>query len=343
MAVTEATQAELAQIRAEVNAALDARRIAATAQWEASWGRMADRLGAWADAWAEIAEEALKRGRNPYRQANLHLMRQLAEDELRGNLDVIGRLDRETLGRLVVQAEGHAARLAGSQIPRASRGALPWLPTAPDAMAAVVDRTTQQITARHYYLSQSAKAAVRSALRVGMAAGDNPRRVARDMIRRTEGAFNGGLWRAEVIARTELLDAHRAAAQQAELANRDVLSGWQWLAELTARTCPACLGMNGSEHPVEEAGPLDHQCGRCSRVPLVRPLKELGIGGPEPASVVQDSEAWLKAQSPEVQREILGPKRYEAYQAGKFPRERWAQRHSTEGWRDSYRVGKPEA
>ena len=343
MTVTAETMAVLAQQRAEIDAILDARRLAALAQWEASWGRMQDELTSWADAWAEIAEAQLAGGRNPYRLVNLRAMRELAEDELRGNLDVATRLDREGLGRLTMTAGQHAAQLAGSQLPRTSRGAIAWLPTNPAALEAIVKRATQQITARHYFLSREATRSVRSALRLGMAAGDNPRTVARDMIRRTEGVFNGGLARAEVIARTELLDGYRNATNQAYAANRDVLDGWQWLAELSERTCPACLSMNGTMWPVDEPGPMDHHCGRCTSVPVIKPLNQLGIGGPEPRSAVPDSLGWFKAQPEAVQRQIMGPGRYDAWLAGRFPPERWAQRVETDGWRDAFHVGKPAA
>jgi SPP1 gp7 family putative phage head morphogenesis protein len=343
MTVTRDTMEELARQRAEIDAILDSRRIAATAQWEASWGRMQDELTSWADAWADIAEAQLRAGRNPYRLVNLRAMRQVAEDELRGNLDVATRLDREGLGRLTMTAGQHAAQLAGSQLPRTSRGAIAWLPTNPAALEAIVKRATQQITARHYYLSREATRSVRSALRLGMAAGDNPRTVARDMIRRTEGVFNGGLARAEVIARTELLDGYRNATNQAYVANRDVLDGWQWLAELSERTCPACLSMNGTMWPVNEPGPMDHHCGRCTSVPVIKPLNQLGIGGPEPRSAVPDSLGWFKSQPEAVQRQIMGPGRYDAWLAGRFPPERWAQRVETDGWRDAFHVGKPAA
>lgn len=343
MTVTRDTMEELARQRAEIDAILDSRRIAATAQWEASWGRMQDELTSWADAWADIAEAQLRAGRNPYRLVNLRAMRQVAEDELRGNLDVATRLDREGLGRLTMTAGQHAAQLAGSQLPRTSRGAIAWLPTNPAALEAIVKRATQQITARHYFLSQSATRSVKSALRLGMAAGDNPRTVARDMIRRTEGVFNGGLARAEVIARTELLDGYRNATNQAYVANRDVLDGWQWLAELSERTCPACLSMNGTMWPVNEPGPMDHHCGRCTSVPVIKPLNQLGIGGPEPRSAVPDSLGWFKSQPEAVQRQIMGPGRYDAWLAGRFPPERWAQRVETDGWRDAFHVGKPAA
>lgn len=343
MTVSRETAAELARQRAEINRILNARQIAAAAAWEASWGRIQDELTSWADAWAEIAEAASdpRASRNMYRLTNLKTMWQLVEDELRGDLDLAMRYNRDSLGRLVLSAGQHSGRLAHAQMPIRARGAIAWQTTDPAVLEAIVQRATEQITARHYYLSVEATKSVRSSLRLSAAAGDNPRMAARDMIARTQGVFNGGLARAEVIARTELLDGYRQAAYQSQWANRDILTGWVWLTELSSRTCPACLDMNGSEHPLTEEGPIDHQCGRCSRVPLIKPLSELGIGGPEPLSVVPDSEAWFNAQPAEVQRQIMGPTRLQAYQEGRFPRERWSKVVHTDGWRDSVHVGSP--
>lgn len=341
MAVTRDTLDELDRQRREIDAILNARALEARRLWEAHWGQVQDQLTSWADAWAELAEQLLLAQRNPYRAANLLAMRRVAEDELRGFLGDSTALSNDALGRLTLLANQHAAALTASQYPPPSRGLVAWQPTDPRVLARIVERATQQITARHYHLSTEATRSVRSALRLAAGAGDNPRRAARAMIARTEGVFNGGYARAEVIARTELLDGYRYAAAEAHNANADVLAGWQWLCELSSRTCPSCLAMNGSKHPLEEDGPIDHHQGRCSRVPLVKPLRELGIPGPEPRSAVPDARAWFARQPEAVQRQIMGPKRLEAWRAGKFPPERWTRLVETDGWRDAYHVGNP--
>ena len=114
-----------------------------------------------------------------------------------------------------------------------------------------------------------------------------------------------------------------------------MLAGWVWLANLSARTCPSCVAMHGTEHDLDEPGPLDHQQGRCSRMPLVKP--ELVPG--TPTSKVESGAEWLQRQPEGVQRSVLGPRRFEAWQDGGYPVSRWAVRRESEAWRPSYGPG----
>ena len=204
----------------------------------------------------------------------------------------------------------------------------------------MVARVQQQITARTYELGAEATAAMRRQLVLGVAAGENPREVARHMVEQARGAFNGGLNRAQVIARTEMIDAHRDAAEASQNANANVLAGWEWHAQLGPRTCPSCVAQHGRLHDLDEPGPLDHQQGRCARVPVTKTWAELGFPGiEEPRPRTQTGQEWFEQQPESVQRSILGPKRYEAWLEGDYPPEAWSVRKTTDGWRPSYHVG----
>lgn len=211
----------------------------------------------------------------------------------------------------------------------------------PEALRAIVERTTQQITVRTYYLSQEAVTAMTRALRLGISGGLSPREAARRMVADTEGIFNGNITRALVIARTEMLDAHRAAARAVDLANRDILAGWQWYAKLDSRTCPSCIAQHGSHHDVDEPGPLDHHQGRCTRLPRTKTWRELGFDIAEPRGLdFESGPGWFERQPEEVQRDILGPKRYEAWRAGGYPFSEWSEPRTSDGWRTAYHTGK---
>lgn len=203
----------------------------------------------------------------------------------------------------------------------------------------MVRRTTEQITARTYALAVEATEVMNRALVLGQAAGDNPRDVARRMIQQARDGFNGGIARAQVIARTELIDAHRGAAEASQNANHDVLAGWVWWAQLGPRTCPSCVDQHGRLHPLDEPGPLDHHQGRCARVPRTKTWAELGFDVPETRPTVESGRDWFNRQPENVQRSILGPKRYEAWLDGDYPPDAWSVRRSTTGWRDSFHVG----
>ena len=230
--------------------------------------------------------------------------------------------------RLIELSLADAAALIGAQLPAAwplSRPAKPELD-------AIVQRATTQITSRMWALSDEASEAMRRRLIQGVAAGRNPRDTARLMVADVQDAFDGGLARAQVIARTETIDAYRAGAKAHHEANSDVLAGWVWLAKLSERTCPSCVAMHGTEHDLDEPGPLDHQQGRCSRMPLVKP--ELVPG--TPTSKVESGAEWLQRQPEGVQRSVLGPGRFEAWKAGDYPASRWAVRRESAAWRPSY-------
>ena len=233
--------------------------------------------------------------------------------------------------RLVELSLRDAAALIGAQLPSLWPLARPAKPE----LDAIVQRATTQITSRMWALSDQASEAMRRRLIQGVAAGRNPRETARLMVRDVQDTFDGGLARAQVIARTETIDAYRAGAKAQHEANSDVLQGWVWLANLSERTCPSCVAMHGTEHALDEPGPLDHPQGRCSRMPLVKP--ELVPGAPKP--VIESGPEWLSRQPEGVQRSVLGPRRFEAWQDGDYPVSRWAVRRESPDWRASYAPG----
>lgn len=206
----------------------------------------------------------------------------------------------------------------------------------PAQLDAIVARTTQQITSLTLPLSVDAMASVQAELIRGVAIGDNPRRAATRMLARVEGAFNGGLNRALVIARTEMLDAHRQAGAEQDRANAAVLGGWTWAATLDSRTCPSCWAMHGSEYALDVPGPHDHQQGRCARLPRTKSWRELGFDLDEPPSLLPDSRQVFDALPAEDQLRIMGPQRLELLQTGQIGWRDMASRRVTAGWRDSF-------
>ena len=213
-----------------------------------------------------------------------------------------------------------------------------WTRVSDAAMDAIVARTAQNITTGLTPLSDDAVAVMKRNLIRGIAVGDNPRRVARNMVRQAEKGFNRGLTRAMTIARTEILDAHRAATKAADDANKDLMVGWLWGASLDARTCPSCIAQHGRLHPVEEEGPIDHHQGRCDRIPKTKSWRELGFDIDEPEDLLQDSREWFDGLTSDTQQRIMGRDRLELLNSGEIGWDDLSTRISTDGWRDAMHV-----
>lgn len=310
------------------------------------WARAWDALYAtWGDAMIDLANAGVD-GQWPSRWAVSRARK--TEQALAAALDSLYELADTTtitltdaLGKVVQVTPEHQVRIIASQLPQIPE-AQALLSVGFDrvdrtALEAIVERSTRQITARTRPLPGFVQARMREVLVAGVTVGDNPRAAARAMLRRAEGAFNGGLTRALTIARTEMLDAYRSSAAVTDFAHSELVTGWRWLATLDTRTCPSCLAMNGTEHNIDETGPDDHQNGRCARVPIVRPWAELGFPDiPEPPSTFPDAQAWFGELSKADQLRVMGPARLQALDDGLIGWGDLSTRRSTAGWRDSW-------
>lgn len=313
-----------------------------------------DLVRAWADAWTEVQPdlttallEQLVAGEKVTRAQLLRSTRlrkalQLVADQLETLAAQSGVRISGDLQRVVDTAGAAQASVIDSQLPPNAAQLVDldsWSRVDERQVTAIVRRTTEQITALHRPLAPEAYEVVRRELIRGVAAGSNPKVTAARMLRRAERyGFNGGLTRALRISRTETLDAHRAAAVLGQAEHTDVLRGWQWAAKLDTRTCPSCWAQHGSVHRLDEAGPLDHQQGRCARLPLTKSWADLGFDIEEPPSLLPDAETAFANLPSTEQLQILGPGRYTAWANGDMPMDAWSVRRTTPGWRDSYGV-----
>lgn len=210
----------------------------------------------------------------------------------------------------------------------------------PSALDVIRIRVTQAITAQTRPLSADASAAIRRELVRGVKVGANPQETARRALAAVNGAFDGGLQRATNVARTETQDAYRTASRYAHEANADLLDGWTWLATVTGkgatRTCSSCWSLHGTVWPLDQAGPWDHQQGRCARCPRAKPWRELGIDLDEPADAFPDRQAAFDALTDEQQTTVMGAARLALLRAGWVTWDDLAVRRNNPAWRPSY-------
>lgn len=155
---------------------------------------------------------------------------------------------------------------------------------------------------------------VADALLKGLLSGKGPAAIARELTT----AWGIPLTRAMTISRTETIRAHRAAVMAGYRSNSHVVKGWTWMSALDNRVCGSCLAMHGTHHPLTETLD-DHPNGRCYALADTVTWRDLGIDMDE----VEDEpivagEEWFKSQPESVQREMMGPGKYQAWVDGKF-------------------------
>ena len=312
--------------RAELEALLARRRAA----MDRAFGHITDPLTkAWVETWSDIDREL----------ARLHLAglshggraTQLRRASARA-VEAIQELARLTAAGVTGNARQIAEQAVKDQL--ATIGAqlqgthITALRAPGHEVSLLVERTTQQITSTAWALSADMTESMHRALRLGISGSVGPAEAAQRMLAAVGGVFTGGMARALTIARTELIDAHRQAAAITHAANADVLEGWVWYAHLRQDTCPACVAMHGSQHPLQTPGPLGHPNCRCARVPVVTGFPMTVETGPD----------WFARQTPTTQRSVLGPTRFDAWTAGRYQPADWARLVPNHDWRPSYQT-----
>lgn len=336
MTISQDTWRLVQRLRLDVAKVTDAQTRDLVASWARAWDEVAGDLDAALQDLAAAAGEGRITRAMLSRSARLTRALSTVGDQLQSLGDDAGVRISTDLRRVVELAASSQTGLIGSQLPKAGRSlVVDWGRSDPQALEAMVKRLTQQVHKSTRPLARDAEKAMKRELVRGLASGRGPRETARRIVLRSEGTFNGGLTRALTISRTETIDAMRAGSEAAHRANADVLRGWVWTAELDKRTCPACFGMHGTEHELDESGPDGHQNCRCARTPVTKSWRDLGFDLDEPDSALPDAAEVFDGLDQADQVAILGRGRYQAWQAGKLPMSAWAVRQSNSGWRDS--------
>lgn len=163
-------------------------------------------------------------------------------------------------------------------------------------------------------MAAEVSAQARDALLQGIALGKGPAWMARQVA----PALDMPRHRAVTIMRTETQRVYREAARETYEANADVLQGWVWTATLTARTCPACISMHGTLHPVTETLDGHPRC-RCAMVPRTPSWADLGVEDmPDTRPPLESGKDWLAAQPVATQKAILGQGKWAAWKSGEI-------------------------
>ena len=111
--------------------------------------------------------------------------------------------------------------------------------------------------------------------------------------------------RALIVVRQSNYDVYRSAMIETYRLSLDDAGYWVWRARLDGRSCAACVALSGRVFPLSRA--FEHAHTGCRCMPqIIRHKADAGETG-------QD---WLRRQSTDVQRQILGVRGAELFRAG---------------------------
>ena len=162
-------------------------------------------------------------------------------------------------------------------------------------------------------LGPEAAQGVREGIAEGIAMGRGPRATAAIVRNR----FGLPLTRALTVSRTEMQRAYREATRLDYEANTHIVQGYERHSAQDERVCMACIALDGLRY--ETAVPLDeHVNGRCAIVPVVIGYRDLGLDIPDEARPTDSARTWFGGQPPAVQRRMMGPGKFAAWNEGAF-------------------------
>lgn len=173
-------------------------------------------------------------------------------------------------------------------------------------------------------LAEGSRRNVERAIRLGIAEGESIDRITARIVEATDLTASS----AEAVARTAVGHASNIGRAVYYADNQDLIKAVQWVATLDTSTCKRCGALDGKTFGLEVGPrPPRHINCRCTTIPVLRSLKELGLSGGDFTPATRASmngqvsgeltyNQWLHRMPPSVQDEALGPTAGRLFRAG---------------------------
>ena len=288
----------------------------------------------------ELLEIAAQKQLKPWQVMRLERMKDLERQYLANVTrwadnagDLITNAQREAVGlaRRGSRAIASAGLPQGVNMNNLAQLGLGWNDLPEDAFANFVGISGKGEPVGRLLRDLGPKAAldVRNTIGNGIALGKGPRQTAR-MVTQASGM---PLSKAMVISRTETNRAYREATRLQYATNSQVVKGYRRSAAKSGNTCMACIALDGTQYGLDE--PLnEHPNGRCALVPDVLDYADLGLDIPRETQP-PSARDWFGEQSKDLQRQMLGPTRYRAYESGQLELADLVEIKSSSVWGDT--------
>jgi SPP1 gp7 family putative phage head morphogenesis protein len=275
-------------------------------------------------------EELLRELRLVYAEGYGRLTR-----EAFGDFDALSRLEAEfvtgSLRAALVDLEAVSGAAAEALRSVGEAGVL--RPTIPQLSAVVRSRPAQGKLLRSWFEEMEAShvSRIESALRIGFVEGET----LPQLQRRMSAVWTLNRRGAEAVIRTAITHIAAEVAQESYAINPGLVQQVEWVSTLDSRTTPICRSRDGKRYPLDK-GPRPPAHIRCRST--IIPIMD-GITPPPRETYGQ----WLRRQSDDTQRDILGPTRYNLFSQGRLSIDRFTGRDGAPLTLDQLRDREPEA
>jgi hypothetical protein len=179
-------------------------------------------------------------------------------------------------------------------------------------------RTLRQMAAG---LAKGHADAVERGVRAGVALGEPARAISRRIFGTAAAGGRDGLAHTVRRALGDLVEtAFTHAAGVARFlvysSSPDIVKGYEWIITLDNKTCASCLfrARRGPYEVGKAPLPPEHRNCRCVLAPVLAGFDDLEV---------PDYEDWLRRQTADVQREVLGPTRHRLWRSGRVRLDRF--------------------
>jgi len=147
-----------------------------------------------------------------------------------------------------------------------------------------------------------------------------------------EQGFEGSYKGLQGLARTMMHSAsHVAREKTIQQGYNDLIEGWEYVSTLDSRTCLVCGADDGKIFKLDAKKPSlpRHWRCRCCYIPKLKPMKGVpdvetsrpAVAGDEVKRFRGNYQGWMRHmldKDPDFVKEVLGPKRFELFKAGKL-------------------------
>lgn len=191
------------------------------------------------------------------------------------------------------------------------------------------------------YITDAYSKVIRTGLITGASKGDMVQQLSES------AALAGVRGNIRTAVRTSVMEVANGARNEMFMDNLDLVKGLQWLATLDSRTSAICRGLDGLTWSLPDYEPVGHarpypgstahaNC-RSTQIPWLRSFAELATKNKDLAAKLDDAmsegtrasmdgqvsrdlryDDWLRAQGEDKARDILGPTRFAAWNAGQL-------------------------